>query len=139
MHDEQMVSEGPMSDVRTLVVDDSEAFLEVAADVVGATPGFISIGAVSSPRAALGLLVAHKPELAVIDVHMPQMDGIELTRRIKELRPQTAVALVSADDPEHLPPAVRACGADAVLDKRDFGPRWLRSLLPRFGSRRGDD
>lgn len=135
MHDLQ----DPDHDVRTLVVDDSEAFLEVAADVVGATPGFTSIGTVSSPSAALGLLVARKPQLAVIDVHMPQMNGIELARRFKELRPETAVALISADDPEHLPPAVRECGADAVLDKRDFGPRWLRSLLPRFTSRRRDD
>lgn len=132
MHDLQ----DPDHDVRTLVVDDSEAFLEVAADVVGATPGFTSVGVVSSPSVALDLLISSEPELAVIDVHMPRMDGIELTRRFKSLRPQTAVALISADDPEHLPPAVRECGADAVLDKRDFGPRWLRSLLPRFESRR---
>ena len=134
MDSQQVTSEVPESDVRTLVVDDSEAFLEVAADVLGATPGFVSVGVVSSPDAALGLLVSREPGLAIIDVHMPQIDGLELTRRFKELRPETAVALISADDPEHLPPGVRDSKADAVIDKRHFGPRWLRSLLPRLAS-----
>jgi len=116
------------SAVRTLLVDDSEAFLDVASDVVGATPGFISIGAVSDPAKALELLLSRRPELAVIDVHMPRMDGIELTRRFKALRPATTVALISADAPDQLPPAARTCGADVVFDKREFGPRRLRDI-----------
>ena len=114
--------------MKTLVVDDSPAFLDVASDVVDATPGFTSVGAVSSPRLALELLVSREPELAVIDFHMPEMDGIELTRRFKATRPATTVALISADDLEQLPPAARSCGADEILDKRDFGPRRLREI-----------
>lgn len=118
----------PRDDVRTLLVDDSQAFLDAAADVVGATRGFTSVGAVSSPSRALELLVSRRPGLAVVDVHMPQMDGIELTRRIKALRPATAVMLISAHAPDELPPGAHSCGADLVLDKREFGPSRLREL-----------
>lgn len=115
------------------MVDDSPEFLDVAAEVVAATPGFTAVGAVSSPGEALALLVSQRAELALVDVHMPEMDGIELTRRIKALRPATTVALISADAPDQLPLAARSCGADVVLDKRDFGPRRLRAIAAAFG------
>lgn len=115
-------------DVRTLLVDDSPAFLDVATDVVAATPGFSAVGAVTSPSRALELLVSERPELALVDVNMPEMDGIELTRRMKVLRPETAVALISGDAPDQLPPGAHTCGADLILDKRKFGPRRLREI-----------
>lgn len=120
--------------MRTLVVDDSPAFLDVAFDVVSATPGFTSVGAASSALEALELLLSGEPELVLVDVHMPRISGIELTRRIKALRPATAVALISADAPDQLPPEVCTCGADVVLDKRDFGPRRLQALAGRLSS-----
>lgn len=124
--------------VRTLIVDDSPAFLAAAADVVGATPGFTSVGAVSSPDLALELLVSRNPGLALIDVNMPGMNGIELTRRIKVLRPATSVALISANAPDQLPPDAHSCGADVVIDKREFGPRRLRELALGIGLRSGE-
>lgn len=114
--------------MRILLVDDSPAFLDVAADVVGATPGLTSIGAVSSPDEALALVASQQPELAVVDVNMPQMAGTELTRRIKALCPATAVALISAYEPGQLPPDAHSCGADAILEKRDFLPQRLRAI-----------
>jgi DNA-binding NarL/FixJ family response regulator len=117
--------------IRTMVVDDHPEFLRAAAEVVRATPGFESVGEAGCADDAIDLVSRLHPDLALVDVHMPGVDGIELTRRIKAIRPETVVALISADDEPDLPTAVAGCGADRLLRKQEFGPGALRRLRPR--------
>ena len=122
-----------MPRVRTLVVDDHDQFLQVAADVVRATPGFVRAGEAGSGAEALAILEDAAPDLAIVDVRMPGIDGIELTKRIKARSPATVVALISAEDPAHLPASAGACGADAVARKQEFGPAMLRGMWAVHG------
>jgi DNA-binding NarL/FixJ family response regulator len=122
-----------MPGVRTLVVDDHDHFLRVAADVVRATPGFEYAGEAGSGAEALAILEAAAPDLAIVDVRMPDLDGIELTRRIKARSPATVVALISAQEPADLPPAASECGADEVACKQEFGPAMLRRMWAAHG------
>lgn len=120
-----MGSEGSL---RTVVVDDHPAFLEVAREVIAAVPGFEPAGEFSSPVQALDALAETAPDLAIIDVHMPEMDGGELTRRIKARWPAVAVVLVSAQDPAELSQAAQDAGALEAVRKQDLCPALLARI-----------
>jgi CheY-like chemotaxis protein len=118
-------SSGP---VTVLAVDDHPRFLEAARAVVEATPGFAWVGGASSGEEALATTAASGgPDLVLVDVNMPTMDGFELTRRLRDSHPETLVALISAQRPDELR---RAGGSDdhPVFAKESLRPAWLRSL-----------
>jgi DNA-binding NarL/FixJ family response regulator len=65
-----------------LVVDDSEVFRNVMCAVVAATPGFEIVGVASSGRETLALVGSLAVEFVLVDVNMPDLDGIETGLRI---------------------------------------------------------
>jgi CheY-like chemotaxis protein len=113
--------------VTVLAVDDHPRFLEAARAVVEATPGFAWAGGASSGEEALATAARGEPDLVLVDVNMPAMDGFELTRRFRAAHPRTLVALISAQHPDELR---RAGGADEhpVAAKEKLRPAWLRAL-----------
>ena len=58
-----------------------------------------------------------KPDLVVMDVNMPRLDGIEATKRIREELPSTYVVGLSVNEAEHIVKSMRAAGAAAFLTK----------------------
>jgi two-component system, NarL family, invasion response regulator UvrY len=114
--------------VGVLGVDDQPIFLDVARDVVAATPGFSWVGGASSGEEALAAVKKLEPELVLLDVRMPGMDGIETAQRICETHPQVVVVLVSVEESAAIKPAIEASGAAALVRKRELGPALLRRL-----------
>jgi len=114
--------------VTVLAVDDHPRFLEAARAVVEATPGFTWAGGAASGAEALIAAGRKEPDLVLIDVNMPEMDGFELARELRDSHPETLVALVSAQHPDELPQGGADSGARAVLAKENLRPSWLRSL-----------
>ena len=111
-----------------LAVDDQTIFLDVARDVVAATPGFSWVGGATSGEEALDAVTELEPELVLLDVRMPGMDGIETAQRISERHPDVVVVLISVDESPAITPAVESSGAAALVRKREFGPAMLRRL-----------
>jgi DNA-binding NarL/FixJ family response regulator len=86
--------------VRVFAVDDSEVFLDALREVLAACPEFELIGEASSAEAALPAVKLLAPDVVLIDVTLPGMDGLEACRRIYAMPSPPLVILTSvADDP----------------------------------------
>jgi two-component system invasion response regulator UvrY len=118
--------------VRVLTVDDQELFRGVARDVIEATPGFESVGEASSGEEALEAVERLAPELVLLDVRMPGLDGIEVARRLLAMHPEVVVVLISMEDRIDVPSAAQLRTVPFVR-KQDFGPRLLRRLWSERG------
>ena len=119
--------------VRVLTVDDHEPFLEVAHEMIHGMSGFEAVGEVISGADAMVAADAVDPDLVLIDVHMPEMSGIETSRKLSAGHPEIVVVLISTADPSELPAAARSCGAVEVLRKQDLGPRTIRRIWAEHG------
>ena len=121
--------------VGVLTVDDQPVFRDLARLVLETTPGFRSVGELASGEEALTKIDELRPQLALVDVRMPGMGGIETARRIASAHPEIVVVLVSVEDPVDLPSAATSSGAVALVRKQDFGAVLLQELWSAHGER----
>lgn len=119
--------------MRVLTVDDQPAFRGVARDVVEATPGFEVAGEAASGEEALEAVERLAPELVLLDVRMPGMDGIETARRLVASHPDTMVVFISMVEAVDVPSAAKLSHIPFVR-KQDLGPRLLRRLWAAHGA-----
>jgi two-component system invasion response regulator UvrY len=108
--------------VGVLTVDDQEIFRRVAREVVDATPGFEVLGEASSGEDALLAADELDPDLVLLDVRLPGMDGIETARRLGASHPHAVIVLSSTFE---LWPFPDDCGAAAFVRKQDLCPKML--------------
>jgi DNA-binding NarL/FixJ family response regulator len=117
-----------------LVVDDQPVFRQVARQVIEATPAFELLGEAASGWDALAAADEAEPELVLVDVRMPGMDGIETAAALTAAHPDVVVVLVSVEEPPNVPGGVGTCGAAELVRKRDFCPSLLRRLWTAYGT-----
>lgn len=117
--------------MRVLVVDDSDVYRYALCSVVAETSGFEVVADASSGREALALIGSLAVQLVLLDVCMPELDGIETARLLRGQYPDVAVLLLSAG---------RRAGEDdsalPIEDKRDISPRLLADFWRRQGQSR---
>ena len=117
--------------VRVLVVDDSVVCQHALCGIVAATPGFEVVGVASSGREALDLVSFADPQLVLLDVRMPGLNGIETARLIHRRHPDVVVRLLTADK---LTPTGDL--SPAIEDKCAVSPSWLADLWRQPGQSR---
>jgi NarL family two-component system response regulator LiaR len=114
--------------VRVLIVDDHAVVREGLRTFLGMLPGIELVGEAAGGAEALALAAKARPQVVIMDLVMPQMDGIEATRRFRQEHPDVKViVLTSFADDNKLFPALRA-GAVAYLLK-DVGPQELADTI----------
>ena len=112
-----MTRDFQQSPVRVVIVDDHRLFVDALALLLGHDDRLEVVGTASDGPTAIDLAVDGKAEVAVIDVRMPEVDGIETAKRLRARSPDTSVILVTGiDDPDVTQQAL-AAGAVALLKK----------------------
>lgn len=121
------------SPLSVLVVDDQAPFRFAVKAVLRRLPCFQLAGEASSGSEAIALVDELHPALVLMDINMPEMNGIEATRRIVAAHPDTVVILCSTYDVADLPPGAAASGARAYVNKEQLAADTLRRLWEAGG------
>lgn len=108
--------------VRVLIVDDVEPFRHAAREVIAASEGFEAIGEADTGEAAVAAARHLEPDLVLMDVNLPGIDGMEATRRIRAQRWRTVVVLLSTFAQAEFAPVAASCGAAEYIPKAKFDP-----------------
>jgi two-component system, NarL family, invasion response regulator UvrY len=114
--------------IRVLTVDDQATFRGIAREVIDATPGFDAVGEAASGEEALAAVARLDPELVLLDVRMPGLDGIEVARRLRATHPDTLLVLISIEEAIDIPSAEQIVATVPLVRKQDFGPRLLARI-----------
>src|SRR5437870_7645719 len=103
--------------VRVVIVDDHRLFVDALALLLGHDDRLEVIGTAGDGPTAIELAVDGQAEVAVIDVRMPEVDGLETARRLRTRSPETSVILVTGLDEPKLTEEAQKAGAVALLTK----------------------
>ncbi len=115
-------------EVSVLIVDDQLPFRLAARAVLKRTAGFELVGEAADGDEAVELVSELRPNLVLMDINMPRLNGIEATRRIVDQVPGTTVFLCSTYQRSDLPPEAESSGFAAYVNKEELGPDLLRRL-----------
>ena len=113
---------GAVTVVRVLVVDDQALFRRAMASVVEETDGFVVVGQSASGEESLEAAAVLRPDLVLMDVNLPGIDGLEATRRMRAGDAPPVVLLLSTYDEDAAEGFVAESGAAAYVTKSAFGP-----------------
>jgi two-component system, NarL family, response regulator DesR len=115
--------------VRVLVVDDHALFAEALMLTLGIDDRIEVVGSASSGVEAVSLAEALRPDVVLMDVHMPSMDGIEATRRVRNVSPGSRVVMVTAARSPEIARHALAAGAERCLTKDTPALRLIDTIL----------
>jgi DNA-binding NarL/FixJ family response regulator len=106
-----------MTDIRVVIADDHPIVREGMSALLTSLPGFVVAGVAATGREAVRLAVTTRPDVAVLDLQMPDLDGIAATREITRAAPDVAVLVLTMfSDDDSVFAAMRA-GARGYLVK----------------------
>jgi DNA-binding NarL/FixJ family response regulator len=105
---------------RILLVDDSRTFLEAARHALAEDARIEVVGSALSGQEGLALVAQQQPDLVLMDVAMPDMNGMEAMRLIKAQPNAPYVVILTSYDLAHYRIAAQVAGADHFISKADF-------------------
>jgi DNA-binding NarL/FixJ family response regulator len=124
------------SPIRVVVADDSAPARRALTALLRTCRGHVVVGEAGDGEEAVALVEALRPDVVLMDLRMPGMDGIEATRIVKTVWPEVAVLAVTMH--ADLAGEARGAGADGVLLKGFAASRLTDAIrMARTGRRRG--
>lgn len=113
---------------RILIVDDHEVVRRGLRVLLESRPGWQVVGEADSGRAALALAEELRPHVAIVDLVMPEMNGLELTRQLLSVLPQVAVLILTMHDVDQVVRDAVSVGAKGYLLKSAAGPELVKAV-----------
>jgi DNA-binding NarL/FixJ family response regulator len=114
--------------VSILIVDDHPVVRKGLRVLVESRRGWRVCAEAANGREAVARARAHKPDVAIVDIGMPGLGGLEATRQIRKVSPQTEVLILSAHGSEKLARELVAAGARGYLLKEDADENLLKAI-----------
>ncbi len=122
-----------MKPIRTLIVDDNARFLESLSNYLSRRESIDVVQVANSGEEALLAFSACRPELVLVDLVMPTMDGLAVTRKLKSLAsPPRVIVLTLAEHHTYRDRALSA-GADGLISKYEVTTRLMPMILGKEG------
>jgi response regulator of citrate/malate metabolism len=119
--------------IRVLVVDDDFMVAKVHSGFVGRVPGFVVVGVAHNGAAALEAVAELRPDLVLLDIHLPDVSGIEVLRQLREQQPDVDVLVISAaKEVETVRTALRGGVVNYLL--KPFDQNALRDRLQHYAA-----
>ncbi|MBZ5535270.1 MAG: response regulator transcription factor [Acidobacteriia bacterium] len=125
---------GQKKGIRTIVVDDSPAALRAISSVVARQQNLSFVGAASNGREALALARSLRPDLVLLDLEMPVMDGIEATSCLGRDCPEARVVIVTVHNTPELRKLCYRRGASGFIAKAALKDELPIVVLKLFGN-----
>lgn len=123
-------NDSPQPPARIIIADDHPLFRAALSTIIDNHPNLAVVVEAADGLEALERSRRLRPDLVLMDVSMPRMNGLEATRQIKRELPRTIVLVMSAsEDPDHLAQAVRAGAAGYVL--KSASPHQITEAIGR--------
>jgi DNA-binding NarL/FixJ family response regulator len=110
-----------MSNVRILIADDHELIRRGLVASLAERPDWTIVAEAADGRQACELAALHAPDIAVLDLTMPELNGLDVTRRLRASTPKTRILIVTAHESEQLIREVLDAGAMGYVLKSDAG------------------
>jgi DNA-binding NarL/FixJ family response regulator len=107
--------------VRILIADDHDVVREGLRALLGSNPDWLVCGEAVTGREAIDLVRAQQPDIVVLDVSMPDLNGIEAARQIRRIAPRTEVLILTMHDSERLFGEALDIGVCGYVLKADAG------------------
>ncbi len=125
--------DGSVSSVRVLIVDDQMPFREASRMVVEMTDGFDVVGEAENGEQAVEMAATLRPDLVLMDVQMPGIDGLEATRRIMASDDPPHVLVMSTHESGNYDEPALDAGAIAFVPKSSFSMDVLEDVWEAIG------
>jgi DNA-binding NarL/FixJ family response regulator len=122
--------------VSLLLADDHAILLDGLRVLLEAQSDLKVVGSASNGEEAVRLARQLRPDIAIVDIKMPVMDGIEATRRIRESSPSTRILILSAHDSAHYVHQALRAGAEGYLVKGSPGTELIKAVHAIIEGRR---
>jgi DNA-binding NarL/FixJ family response regulator len=123
--------------IKVLLADDDVAFLQSLRELIDSQPELSVVASAHNGVDALEIADAAEVHAAVVDLHMPQLDGVSTVARLRSDHPELCLIVLTGDPDEQLHRAALDAGADAVLQKHELAQALLDRLAQLGGNGEG--
>jgi DNA-binding NarL/FixJ family response regulator len=113
---------------RIVIADDHEMVRRGVVSTLSDVERWTVVAQADNGREAAALVEMHKPDIAILDLSMPELNGLDATRRILAVRPETCVLILTAHESEQLVREVLNAGARGYVLKSDAGRILVRAV-----------